>query len=575
VERVAVAAARVAPVLRSLAIRDFVIVDRLELAFDTGFSVLTGETGAGKSILIDALGLLMGDRADPAAVREGCARAELEAEFDLSGEPAARGWLERADLVGDEAACLVRRVIEAGGRSRAFVNGRSVTLAQLRELGEQLVDIHGQHVHQRLVRPAEQRAILDEYGGHGALAAEVAVAWQAWRDAALRRREAERDVASLAERRASLAADLERLDALAFDPAEWEAVNDEHARLAHAESLTEATAAALATIEDGESALLSGLSSALSRLREAAAVDRAAREALELAEGAEAQLKEAARELRHYLDRLELDPRRLQALDARLAAVHEAARRHRVAPAALGELALRLREELGALGVLADPQALAAAESAAGEVYRQAAGRLRRARARAGKTLAEAVTATMQGLAMEGGRFEVALVPAGPAADAPVPGSRHGDESVEFRVAANPGTTPGALGSVASGGELARIGLALRAVASASAPVPVLVFDEVDAGIGGRVAEIVGRLLRELGVGRQTLCVTHLPQVAASARWQYRVAKQVRDGRTTSSVERLPEAERVEEIARMLGGVRIGEATRRHAAEMLEAARAD
>jgi len=575
VERVVVAAARSAPVLRTLAVRDFVIVDRLELAFDTGFSVLTGETGAGKSILIDALGLLLGDRADPATVREGSARAELEAEFDLSSEPAVREWLEREDLVGDDAACIVRRVIEAGGRSRAFINGRSVTLAQLRELGEQLVDIHGQHVHQRLARPAEQRAILDGYGGHESLVAQVGQAWQAWRDAALARQQAERDAASLAERRDSLAADVDRLDALAFDPVEWEAINDEHSRLAHAESLTEAAAASLAIIEEGDSALLSGLSSALSRLREAAGVDRTAREVLELAEGAEAQLKEAARELRHYLDRLELDPRRLQALDARLAAVHEVARRYRVPPPGLVEVGQRLRDELAALGALADPQALAATEAAAEQAYRRAATALGRARARAASRLGEAVTASLQGLAMEGGRFEAALLPAAPAADSPVAGSRYGDERVEFRVAANPGTTPAALGSVASGGELARIGLALRTAASAVAPVPVLVFDEVDAGIGGRVAEIVGRLLRELGEGRQSLCVTHLPQVAAGARWQYRVAKQVADGRTRSSVERLPEAERVEEIARMLGGVRISETTRRHAAELLQGARGD
>jgi DNA repair protein RecN (Recombination protein N) len=570
--------------LRALAIRDFVIVDRLELEFDAGFSALTGETGAGKSILVDALGLLLGGRADAGVVRPGRDRAELSAEFDIAGAPGAAEWLVARELSDpDGGACLLRRVIDAGGRSRAFINGRSVTLGQLRELGELLVDIHGQHSYQSLARPAEQRSILDGYGGHPELAQQVAVAWQAWQAARQAREDAERGQAELARRREELEWQTSQLATLAFDAGDWEAVNQEHARLGNAAALIESTEHALAALGDGEGGALAQVSSVLARLRDSASVDREAEAALELVAGADAQLKEAVRELRHYRDRLDIDPARLRELDARIQAVQDAARRFRVPPAELGSLQVRLDAELRQLDRAADARALAAAEAAARTAYKEAASLLTRARRRAATRLGTAVTEAMQALAMAGGRFEAALVPVAGAAGTRAAtgpgdasgGSAHGDEGVEFRVSANPGMPPAPLASVASGGELSRISLALRKVTSAATRVPLLVFDEVDAGIGGGVAEIVGRLLRALGQTRQVMCVTHLPQVAACAERQYQVAKRVADGQTVSRVEALDDAARVDEIARMLGGVRITATTRQHADELLRQARED
>ena len=615
--------------LRALAIRDFVIVDRLEIEFDAGFSALTGETGAGKSILIDALGLLLGGRADPGVVRPGRDRAELSAEFDIAGEPAVAEWLATHDLSDpDGGACLLRRVIDAGGRSRAFINGRGVTLGQLRELGEQLVDIHGQHSHQSLARPAEQRAILDGFGGHHELLARTGAAWQAWQGARRARQDAERGQAELAQRREELEWQVAQLATLAFDAAEWDAVNQEHARLGNAAALIESAEYALAALGDGEGSALAQVSTVLARLRDSASVDREAEASLELMAGADAQLKEAARELRHYRDRLDIDPGRLRELDARIEAVQDAARKFRVQPAELGRLHARLDAEQRQLDHAADPRALAAAEASARAAYKEAAALLTRARQRVAARLQTAVTEGMQALAMAGGRFEVVLQPIGVAAGPGLPaeparqsrssaasaskgrgvpgaakasspaatsgtasgatsgatsgtthvdspGSLHGDEAIEIRVSANPGMPPAPLAAVASGGELSRISLALRKVTSAATRVPLLVFDEVDAGIGGGVAEIVGRLLRELGRTHQVMCVTHLPQVAASAARQYQVAKRVVGGQTVSRVEPLDDAARVDEIARMLGGVRITATTRQHADELLRQARED
>jgi len=596
--------------LRALAIRDFVIVDRLELEFGAGFSALTGETGAGKSILIDALGLLLGGRADPGVVRPGRERAELSAEFDIDGEAGIARWLQAHELSEPEGgACLLRRSIDAGGRSRAFINGHGVTLGQLRELGEQLVDIHGPHSHQSLARPAEQRAILDGFGGHQELVARVATAWQAWQAARRARQDAERGQAELSQRREELEWQTAQLSALAFEPDEWEAVNQEHARLGNAAALIESAEFALAALGDGEQSAQVQVSAVLARLRDSASVDREAEAVLELMAGADAQLKEAVRELRHYRDRLDIDPARLRELDARIDAVQGAARKFRVPPAELGVLQRRLEDELRQLDRSADPRALAAAEASARTAYKEAATLLTRARQRVATRLGTAVTEGMQTLAMAGGRCEVVLqAVGGGATPSPAPegataatpargkgaataakgqaatsaavsaeaaGSAHGDEAVEFRVSANPGMPPAPLASVASGGELSRISLALRKVTSAATRVPLLVFDEVDAGIGGGVAEIVGRLLRELGRTHQVMCVTHLPQVAASAACQYQVAKRVADGQTVSRVERLDDAARVDEIARMLGGVRITATTRQHADELLRQARED
>jgi len=584
-----------AAALRGLAIRDFLIVDRLELEFDAGFSALTGETGAGKSILIDALGLLLGGRADAGVVRPGKDRAELSADFDPAGNAGVEAWLTSHELAdADGGACLLRRVIDAGGRSRSFINGRAVTLAQLRELGRQLVDIHGQHSHQSLAQPAEQRAIVDGFGGNAGLAQRVALAWQQWHAASKLRIGAERDQAALAARREELEWQTAQLATLGFDAADWQAVNAEHARLGNASALIESAESALAALSDGEMAALAQVGAVLARLRDSAALDREAEAALELVAGADAQLKEAVRELRHYRDRLDVDPARLRELDSRIEAVQDAARRFRVPPAELGALRKRLESALRGLDEMADPKALAVAEASARAGYREAAALLTRARRHAAGTLGRAVSAAMQTLAMAGGRFEIALLPlrvaagesgddesgddeagVGDAVGRVAEGSRHGEEQIEFRVSANPGMPLAPMANVASGGELSRIGLALRKVASAVTGTPVLVFDEVDAGIGGGVAEIVGRLLRELGETRQVMCVTHLPQVAASARRQYQVVKCTVAGQTVSRVEPLDALARVEEIARMLGGLKITATTRQHADELLRNAQRD
>ncbi|MBC7778568.1 MAG: AAA family ATPase, partial [Proteobacteria bacterium] len=348
------------PALRALSIRDFVIVDRLDLEFDAGFTALTGETGAGKSILVDALGLLLGDRAEAGVVRAGTERAELSVEFDVSGHPDVAAWLGEHTLADrDAGACLVRRVIDAGGRSRSFINGRSVALGQLRELGEQLVDIHGQHTHQSLARAAEQRAIVDAFGGHADLVRQVSVAWQHWHAAAGARIDAERDRALLASRREELAWQTAQLATLDFDANDWQAVNAEHARLGNAASLIESAEFALDALNEGEAAALVQVGAALARLRDTAAIDGEAEAALELVGSAEAQLKEAARALRHYRDRLDIDPVRLAELDARIQAVQDAARRFRVPPAELGDLRQRLEREMLALSQSADPTVLA------------------------------------------------------------------------------------------------------------------------------------------------------------------------------------------------------------------------
>jgi DNA repair protein RecN (Recombination protein N) len=548
--------------LRSLSIRDFVIVDRLDLEFAGGFTVLTGETGAGKSILVDALALVLGERSDAGLVREGAARADISAQFELQGQPAAAQWLERNDLADEPGVCILRRVLEATGRSRAYVNGRPCTLQQIKEVGAQLVDIHGQHEHQSLMRPAAQRVLLDAYAGAAEPAAEVAQAWREWQDLRRRREEVERNAQALARERDHLEFQAQELRRLAFSPGEWEALQADHKRLAHAASLLEAADFALETLSEGEGAALAAVNAAISRLGGALEYDPALREALEVLEPAQIQIQEAVYALRHYRNRIDVDPRRLQEAEQRLDAVHSLARKYRVTPDRLPELLADLEARLADLGASADPAELARREVDADKRYRAAAQRLSKARARAAKTLSERVTDAMQTLAMAGGRFEVALEPI-------AEGSAHGAEQVEFTVAPHPGGAARPLAKVASGGELSRISLALQTAATEVAEVPTLIFDEVDAGIGGRVAEIVGRMLEQLGRKHQVMCITHLPQVAACADHQWRVSKQAQGGAIRSQVRPLERAERIDEIARMLGGMKITETTRKHAEEML------
>jgi DNA repair protein RecN (Recombination protein N) len=548
--------------LRRLTIRDFVIVDRLELEFERGFGALTGETGAGKSILLDALGLALGGRADSASVRSGRDKADIAAEFGVAAGSALARWLAEQDVPVDDGAALLRRVVESGGRSRAWINGVPVSLGQLREAGEWLADIHGQHAHHALLRPDAQRALLDVHAGAGELAREVADCYREWQRFVELRRAADRDSAASERQRELLAWQVRELDELAFDADEWAEINTEHSRLSHAAGLIEGADEVLAALAEGELAVTSQLQHVSARIDAMAGIDAALGDARELLAGAAIQADEALHALRRYRDRLELDPERLAQIDRRIGAVTDIARKYRVAPEDLPELHVRWGRELAELTERADPVRLAEQEGEARSRYLAAAERLSAARRPAARALSDEVTEAMQTLAMSGGRFEVAL-------EAMASGSAHGLEQVEFRVAANPNQPLRALAKVASGGELSRIGLAIQVMTSRASTTPTLIFDEVDVGIGGGVAEIVGKLLHRLGGERQVLCVTHLPQVAARADWQWNIAKLRRGADVVSAVTRLDAEGRIDEIARMLGGVNITETTRQHAAEML------
>ncbi|MCX7163542.1 MAG: DNA repair protein RecN [Betaproteobacteria bacterium] len=546
--------------LLSLIVRDFVIVDRLELEFGKGFGALTGETGAGKSILVDALALALGERADASVVRSGAERAEISAEFEVAPDSALQAWLRAGDY--DTDACLLRRVIDSAGRSRGYINGAAATLGQMREVADFLADIHGQNAHHSLLRADAQRSLLDTHAGAQVLAAAAAAAYAAWRAAREARQAAEKDVEATVRERELLEWQVKELVALGFDAAEWQDTEQEQRRLGNANALLEGAGAALAALDEGEVASLPLLQHAGARLAELTGFDPALSEAAQLFETALIQLEESAQALRRYQDRLELDPSRLNELDNRINAVTQMARKHRVTPEELPELRQGLQARLAELTLRADPVALAERERKAEAAFREVAQKLSALRIKTAGALSAAVTTGMQELAMSGGRFEIALEPL-------AEGASCGLETVEFRVSANAGQPLRPLAKVASGGELSRIGLALQVIASQANPAGTLIFDEVDVGIGGRVAEIVGRMLRELGKSRQVLCVTHLPQVAAQADWQWSIAKQTRDGATSSSVHVLDQDARIDEIARMLGGEKITETTRRHAAEML------
>jgi len=549
--------------LRTLSIRDFVIVDSLELEFNSGFTVLSGETGAGKSILIDALALALGERADAAVVRAGCERADVSAEFDIQLLPGLAQWLRAGELEGDPGSILLRRVIDRNGRSRAFVNGRPATLSQLREAGERLVDIHGQHAHQSLLKPDAQRILLDTHAGLAPLAAEVAQAYRHWQKLVQARSEYETDAARRNAEREQLQWQVQELERLALQPNEWEAVQAEHNRLAHAAGLIEGVQAVLDTLSEADAACLPLLSGAATRLDALQVYDARLGEALELIRSGEAQVQEAVYALRHYADRVELDPQRLAAVEARMEAIHGSARKFHLAPAELPVQLPQLQARLAELEIASNLEVLIKQEQAARASYFDLAARLSTGRKKAAVKLGREVTLAIQQLAMAGGKFEVALK------RYPPEGSVHGSEQIEFMVAANPGVDARALAKVASGGELSRISLAIQVITSKAALVPTLIFDEVDAGIGGGVAEIVGRQLKTLGRERQVLCVTHLPQVAAQADRQWSVSKVGVEGGVKAAVSVLDQKGRIEEVARMLGGTEITATTRKHAAEML------
>ena len=550
--------------LRRLSLKDFVIVDALELEFGAGFSVLTGETGAGKSILIDALQLALGARADAGVVREGCARSEIAAEFD--SPPSLAGWLDEAGFAADETL-LLRRVVDAQGRSRAFVNGSAATLTQLREVADHLIDIHGQHAWQSLTRPAAVRALLDEQAGIDA--SPVAAAHAAWAQATAALASARERQGELDTERERLAWQLAEVERLSPSDDEWQALTAEHDRLSHAQSLMTATQQALEEVSDGDLNALKLLARAAAALREVADYDAALAPVIEALDSAELQLQDAAHSLSGYVNRADLDPRRLSELDERMSAWMSLARRFRRSPEDLATLWGEWKTALAALDAAADLAGLQKRVADALARWRAEAKRVSARRATAAPLMAGRITEAMQQLGMAGGRFDVALVPQ----DSP---QSYGAETVEFLVAGHAGSTPRPLAKVASGGELSRLALAIAVTAAQSsagggpaAGVGTLIFDEIDAGVGGTVADSVGRLMKRLGRHVQVMAVTHLPQVAACGDHHFVVAKRSLGGTTTSQVTPLAGEARVAEVARMLGGERSSGTSLAHAQELI------
>ncbi|MBE7522547.1 MAG: DNA repair protein RecN [Burkholderiales bacterium] len=552
--------------LRLLSIRDFVVVRALELELGPGFTVLTGETGAGKSILLDALGLLLGDRFEPRQIREGAERAELAAAFDVDDAPAVRAWLAEEGLAPGDGEVLLRRVLDAQGRSRAWINGSPATLAQMKAVGERLVEITGQHAHQSLSAAATQRELVDGFGGFTALADETAAAWRASRDAAAALEAARADAGRDAAARAELEVRRDELSALRMHEGEWAELNASQSRLAHAASLLATCEEAGEALESADDALTRRVSQLAARLAAASAHDPALADVAAQLEPARVQLVETARALRDYRRRLDLDPADLARIDERLSALHDAARRHRVRPEGLPELLAATTAALAALAAASDVEALERRAGEAERAFHKLAHELRAKRRFAASELEHRVTAAMRTLAMAGGKLEIAMEPLA----AP---TSHGLDAIEFRIATHAKQPPGPLARVASGGELSRIGLAIQVASSDAAHVPSLVLDEVDAGIGGAVAATVGRLMQSLGDRRQVLCVTHLPQVASFADRHFRVEKQAAASGVVSSVTALEGEARVDELARMLSGESTTPKTRAHARELHESNR--
>jgi DNA repair protein RecN (Recombination protein N) len=547
--------------LRQLALRDFVIVDQLDLGFEQGFTVLTGETGAGKSILIDALALVLGERGDAGVVRAGAARAEISADFDAMALPLLQTWLLDNEL-DDDGNCLLRRVIDNTGRSRCFINGRAVSAQQLREAGEFLVDIHGQHAHQSLLKSATQREILDSYAHASELAAQVAQHYRHWQKLNDALMALQQDSGAVEAEREQLDWKIQDLNALQFNLTDWHALQDEHKRLANVANLGAGIAYALDVLTESEAATFSQINAVAVKLASLLEYDAGLQTAYDLIESAGVQLQEASHDLRRYADQMEADPARLHEIEQRIEQVLDVARKYRVKVEALPQLLAVAQQRYAELAYSADSAALAADVAKAHAVWHSAASQLSGIRQAAATRLADIVSATMQQLALAGGQFAIALT----ALDI---GNAHGLEQIEFLVAPHAGTSPKPLAKVASGGELSRISLALQTAISQVAGVPTLIFDEVDVGIGGGVAEIVGQLLKDLSGSRQILCITHLPQVAAQGEHHFQVSKAQQDNQVVSRIHALDAEARVDEIARMLGGVKITDTTRQHAREML------
>ena len=547
--------------LQMLSIRDFVIVDSLNIDFVNGFTVLTGETGAGKSILIDALSLAIGARGEGGITRAGAEKAEISASFDIAKLQALKAWMQDNEIPNDGEQLLCRRVIYADGRSRAFINGQPATIQQLRDAGEFLVDIYSQNAHHSLLKLSTQREIFDDYCGLSPLALETASAYQSWQKISQQRMEMEVNASKYADELAELRDKVRELVQLGFSVGEWEAVQQEHSRLSNGAALLAGCEQSRELLSEGEISALRQLTSAQNKLQGLRDFDASLEEALASLDAAIIQLDETDRFLNRYLQRAELDPEKLAELELRIQLIYATARKYRVRPEELEALLAEYKLRMDALESAQMDGELAKREIEAKISYENLARKLSEGRHQFAPILGEKITNEMQRLSLAGGCFEVALTSQ--------VASSTGLEQIEFMVAGHVGVDARPLNKVASGGELSRISLAIRVVTAQQGTVPTMIFDEVDVGIGGGVAEVVGALLKQLGVGRQVLVITHLPQVAAQGARHLKVKKLQRDHVTLSTIEVLDDNARVEEIARMLGGIEITETTRKHASEML------
>lgn len=560
--------------LQSLSIRDFIIVNQLDLEFQAGFTVLTGETGAGKSILIDALSLALGARGEGGVTRSGCDKAEISVIFSIAHNLEAQEWLLDAELTNDAPELLLRRVIYADGRSRAFINGATVTVAQLKELGELLVDIYSQNAHHSLLKSATQRHVLDGFAELSALALQVSNQFKVWHQLNQQRLEVEKNASQYADELADLRDQVRELSALSIAENDWDEMQQEHLRLSNGAGLITGGEACRELLSEGELSAIRLISQVQHKLENLREYDATLTEATEILDSVMIQLEETDRFLNRYLQRADLDPARLAQLESKIQNIHNISRKYRVQPEELDQLLVKSQLRMAELALFANDGELAKQEAEALSLYMQLAKKLSEGRQLAATKLSQQITAEMQRLSLSGGKFEVALTPQAP--------SSVGLEQVEFLVSGHAGVVARPLNKVASGGELSRISLAIRVVTAQKENIPTMIFDEVDVGIGGGVAEVVGQLLKQLGepqsgatvganqsIGRQVLVITHLPQVAALGTHHLRVSKALVNGQTLSSISTLNADERVQELARMLGGVEITQTTLQHAKEML------
>jgi DNA repair protein RecN (Recombination protein N) len=560
--------------LQSLSIRDFIIVNQLDLEFQAGFTVLTGETGAGKSILIDALSLALGARGEGGVTRTGCDKAEISVIFSIAHNLEAQEWLLDAELTNDAPELLLRRVMYADGRSRAFINGATVTVAQLKELGELLVDIYSQNAHHSLLKSATQRHVLDGFAELSALALQVSNQFKVWHQLNQQRLEVEKNASQYADELADLRDQVRELSALSITENDWDELQQEHLRLSNGAGLITGGEACRELLSEGELSAIRLISQVQHKLENLREYDATLTEATEILDSVMIQLEETDRFLNRYLQRADLDPARLAQLESKIQNIHNISRKYRVQPEELDQLLAKSQLRMAELALFANDGELAKQEAEALSLYMQLAKKLSEGRQLAATKLSQQITAEMQRLSLSGGKFEVALTPQAP--------SSVGLEQVEFLVSGHAGVVARPLNKVASGGELSRISLAIRVVTAQKENIPTMIFDEVDVGIGGGVAEVVGQLLKQLGepqsgatvganqsIGRQVLVITHLPQVAALGTHHLRVSKALVNGQTLSSISTLNADERVQELARMLGGVEITQTTLQHAKEML------